>query len=821
MSQASSASNGYDVAFDSPHPKRTPMTAPTDSVPPAATPSRGPLGALLDLFSSVWLGVWLLSILFVYSWVGSAGVPYYMGGNPADVGNWLFEQIRQRPGLEMTEYEWFNWWPFNLLITLICVNLTVTTIRRIKPNTINLGVWLIHTGIVVLCLGSYLYFSNKVEGDAPVARRQLVIEVPGGETLTMPAVPGNRESAMTAEGPYQFFVQDCDPEWTLLSGPDEGSKAFAVQVMVDAPSGRFMRMLIANQPDATQDSVFVSDGEGPPMQRAIKALGRPLVDESLGMRLEYLPQPWFYLANWVEKSWALYLREAGSYEWTMRPIEGLPLYNDYVGFPEEVWVTPGEPLQTGGLSIDVAASEPGDPLEDVPLKVVSYLRYARDETRWVDGGALNPTLTLRLEDGMGEAFDYELVAFDPARNSASRGFATLRWVDDVADRERMGTPAPAMMHVSIPGTDIHLEHLIERYSLRDPEAPWTDVGDSGYAFRVQFVTPMDDPDLPDVVAMVELRQGERRWRRLVSEDPTFVRDVDAGDDGLAPSETYAQIDEGISIDFHAPIAPASVTLVAGPGDDDLGLVLNMGSPMDGSYQSLAVGEAFSIGRGNMLTVRRFGARSEEQKRPSIVPRSRRDRDAKEAFSQVRVAITSGGQTEHLWVPFHQYPIRDPKESLRRYWYAPAQITLNGKDYEFILSRERMALPDPVVLDDFVIQSHEGGFTGRTSSILNWTSKVRFGEGDAMTDPALVSVNGPQEHRGMWFFQAQWDPPSGPRGRGDVASKGLNYTVLGVGNREGVGIQLLGCCIAVLGMMYAFYVKPILIKRQRSGARRNA
>jgi len=45
------------------------------------------------------------------------------------------------------------------------------------------------------------------------------------------------------------------------------------------------------------------------------------------------------------------------------------------------------------------------------------------------------------------------------------------------------------------------------------------------------------------------------------------------------------------------------------------------------------------------------------------------------------------------------------------------------------------------------------------------------------------------------------------------SAGLNYTVLGVGNRNGVYTQLLGCVIAVAGMIYAFYVKPV-IKRRR-------
>jgi hypothetical protein len=111
----------------------------------------------------------------------------------------------------------------------------------------------------------------------------------------------------------------------------------------------------------------------------------------------------------------------------------------------------------------------------------------------------------------------------------------------------------------------------------------------------------------------------------------------------------------------------------------------------------------------------------------------------------------------------------------------------------------------------------GGFSGRTSSIRNWTSLVRFDEGGRWGEPVEVSVNEPVEHGGYWYFQSQWDPPSGPRFAGDPPSAGLNYTVLGVGNRKGVGIQLLGCCVAVAGMLYAFYFKPLLRRRLAAAA----
>jgi hypothetical protein len=101
--------------------------------------------------------------------------------------------------------------------------------------------------------------------------------------------------------------------------------------------------------------------------------------------------------------------------------------------------------------------------------------------------------------------------------------------------------------------------------------------------------------------------------------------------------------------------------------------------------------------------------------------------------------------------------------------------------------------------------------------MDWTSVIRFQDRTvrhiAWIDPATVSVNKPAEHDGFWFFQAQWDPPDRPRFEGDPPSRGLNYTVLGVGNRNGVNVQLAGCCIAVLGMIYTFYLRPV-IKRRR-------
>ncbi len=48
-----------------------------------------------------------------------------------------------------------------------------------------------------------------------------------------------------------------------------------------------------------------------------------------------------------------------------------------------------------------------------------------------------------------------------------------------------------------------------------------------------------------------------------------------------------------------------------------------------------------------------------------------------------------------------------------------------------------------------------------------------------------------------------------------------YTVLGVGNRHGIYTQLAGCTIAVFGMLYAFYVKPVIKRRHLERAQARA
>jgi hypothetical protein len=753
-------------------------------------------GAILDFIGSTWTGIALLTALFVYCSVGSA-VP----------------ELRQLPALEMTEFEWFHWWPFDVLVALICLSMVVATVRRIPLMPVNYGVWMIHAGVVVMALGGVLYFGTKVEGDAPVARRQVTVLVPGHAPVSVVAMPGNSVHAGPRDNSYHVQVTEIDPQWEILSGADAGKRTYKVSVRVQGPGEPFIRVLLDGYPQYTEDLVRATE-PGAPWTRAVKARGNPLVDEALELSLEYAPQEWFYLSNDMRKSWALYLREVvedgAPGPWVERPIEGLPLYNDYVADPRGVRLPAVEAADRARpLHVEIPpADDARDPLGDVTIIARSYLRYAfMEEQRLYDNGTFDPAVNVRLETTDGRRQEYELVALDAAGRSRERGQLVFEWIDAETGLDELLAFEEPTLRIRVPGADVDLEIPIQRTVASEPDLPFTPVEGTGYGWRVQFL--QDGLRLPDgevvSVAAVEIQTPQRTFVRWVCDDPGKTRDLPGSGSAMAAHGEPVALDPGIAMEYTPAPRSAAVTVVGGPGAGDLRLVDATGRSAP-RLHDLTVGEPVDLAAGISLTVLEFAADTSVQSRPAVVPPSQRDRGFGVQLSMIQVELPGAGEPH--WLFYHSWPIRDPSRSLRGV-YRPTEVLLgDGRRVELMFSRQRRKLPSPAVLEDFVMDTHIGGFTGQSLSVLNWTSEVRFRDGDAWTDIERVSVNHPREHGGYSYYQAQWDPPDAQRGYG-----GLNYTVLGVGNRHGVNTMLLGCCLSVLGMIYAFYVKPVIRRRR--------
>ncbi len=528
--------------------------------------------------------------------------------------------------------------------------------------------------------------------------------------------------------------------------------------MVESPTGeRFIRQVIAGHPEYTEDLVFTQDPEQP-MKRSVKIDGNPIVDESLRLELGYQSQEWFYLKHDIAKNWALYVRRPGEREWTERPIDGLPLYNDYIA--DRSWVFQSEgaaAMPIDPIDLEVPAASEADPAPSTTFEISGYLRYALERSRILAGGPqdpFNPTAFLSITSDRGERSEYRLQALDPEGRRADGGLLAFRSVDSEAAFADILTEP--MLRFEIPSLGFVEDAPIRSVLLAQEDLGFTDLGETGYAYRVAAV--QDEIPLSSGVASIailEIRTPDAKIvRRWVFDDPRLTRDV--GPDMAGPSHGGpALIEDSIDVQYRPGTGMALLTLVVGPEPERLRLVNTIGTEKPEALD-IGVGRGVEVPGGLTVLLDRYMPRARIESKPFIVPPNQRDRDAGTHFAMIRVAAPGG---EPQWLRFHQYAFEGPEDYLRRFRFEPQRMRLaDGSEVEVLFSRKRMKLPAEIALEEFILTAHVGGFTGESGSIRNWTSLIRFETEDGWTEPQRVSVNDPVAYGGYSYFQAQWDPP---------------------------------------------------------------
>lgn len=741
---------------------------------------------LIDLFTKVWFGISTLTLLFIYSSVGSSGIP-------VSFALWEPETWRNvRESIEMTEFEWFHWWPFKWLIANLCLNMAIVTIRRIPFNILTVGVWTIHTGVIITVLGCVVYFSQKIEGDVVVSRARVEITLPNQEPVSMVATPDNSVDV----GDWSFTISNLNPNWELMSGTDKGKKVYAVSVSVHGPKdSSFTRQLILGYPEYTEDVISTGD-PSQPMARAKKVIGTALVDDSIKIQLTHDAKDRFF----VTQSAAVYIQELSESGdpiggWSERTIKNLPRFNDYIPDHTEVWGVKAEGFTPQPLSIVLGPSSDEDSLQKDVL-VEGYLRYAFLGNQVVVGEELFPVVWVSMQASGGVEQQVELYAFDNTLAKIDPSFLSYLWLeDDLELKDLQKTLRPTII-CTVEGK----EYSVPLTNSKE----FTQVGNTAYAFRLKSLqNNLRISGITVSLAQVEIQKGEQRWERWVFDNSELNRDVVAD---MEHEENQAiLIDDAITMKYLA--GGSTITIVGGLEDGVYGLLLGT-SDEDPKYFPMQVGDTINLSEGVTITLHRAEDRTKMETKPSVVPPQQRDPSASNFYSMIKLVVPTPSGNTSAWIPYHQYPFESETESIERFRFEPTTFQLpDGKSLRAIFSRKSEPLPAPVALDSFEIDSHIGGFSGRTSSVLNWRSLIRFLGTEEVT--SAVSVNDPQQYEHYWFFQSQWDPPTS-------TSAGLNYTVLGVGNRLGVHQMLIGCCITVSGMIWAFYVKPT-IKRKRQQA----
>lgn len=793
---------------------------------PSSSQSSGPIHAILEFFSSVKLGITLLFILFVYATIGSAG--HYPVIREGGIG-WSMQMVRQLRPFELTEFEWFHTWFFIAICALICINVAVTTLRKIPLNRMKLGVWTIHAGVIILAVGSVIYFATKVEGEAPVFRYEALLAVNDNESASLLAVPGTTTTLESPDGPWTATVQSINPNYQLATAGFEGVTDFAITLSLTRPDGStFFRQLLANHPQFTED---VLPGKGR-VKNLPESNGNPIYDPSLTATVAQPAQDTF----WITSSWALHLRESGDDNWYQRPIRsggmtGLPRYNDHLPDKGEVFLPAGARVRVDPIAVPVPATQDNDPLAEAEVRATGFLRYAQLSTRTVPGGdELRPTANITVTYPTGQILRQRLEALNPQRSAAFDGQLSFAWADSEAAFENLKREAqPASIAFIIAGAGAGdngdalqaVETIAPSDSRAGENAPLKPIGASDWRFRVvgEFPGLEISPGKILSVAVLEIVTPEGETiRRFASSIPGESRDL-IGDQPMADPEHGMVTPNPRVQTIYNPTQRGEITIVAGPADDQLRIITRnvFGAVLASPFRPLELIEIARDDAGpTYLQVESYFARGTQVTKPAWIPIEQRntDVDRLSLLAMAKFEVTRNGETISHWIPFSRYT--GPSGDAMALRGTPVNIVpftfSDGTTIDLVFSRETRPLPQPVVLDDFILTTYDGGFTG-TPSIRDWTSIIRFPQSDEGTDSMPVSVNNPAEHAGLWYFQSSWDAPIAPSAN-SPGSPGLAYTGLGVGNRHGVYTALLGSILTVLGMIYTFYIKPILKRREQ-------
>ncbi len=736
---------------------------------------KGLLLTVVDAVGGLWFGSATMLALLIYCWLGSAGTQPLL--------NWL-----PRMALEKTEMEWFAWWPFLVILALFSLSVTIATLRKIPFSLPKLGVYMVHAGILILVFASVVYYSLKQEGDMVVYRRAAVIRVGNGEPVRMVVRPGERVVARGDGRAFQVSVGTLNPEYELLSAGDAGKTSYAIQLLFeplenDGRSHRFIRQLLVGYPEYTED---VLPGQG----RAVKLTGKPLVDEKVSVSLEYAATQTLYLNDRP----ALYARLSGSQKWTELPIRGLPRYHEFAMRPGDVFLD-GEDLdlRIGALNLKLEPDGDTELLpKDLALRVTGFLPFATQRQHWAPGGSeFNPWLSFSVRMGTAELSD-ALLANDPEKNRLELGGAlgvSFKWVESAAGLAALQSEGRPRLVVTIPSRDI-----VEEIPLTRAAGHEIPIKGTSYSLELKEVYPhwtLAKTGQRAQMAVVRVVSAGKSFHRAVVA-PQVELSQDMRDDGQMAGRL---VDDGIRIELKG-VRETGLVLVSGPAGTHALLVGE-----DGSVESHPAepGTSVAFFDGQMqVTVHEVSETAQLIRTPTVIARRERDLQAGSAYSMIQVDAHSGGQAESTWLEYSHYPHSS------RAGFFPGRLRLaDGRQLELLYSREAVVLPTRVALDSFQLETYPGGTRER-----DYISMIRFEEDGHWGEAQELRSNQPSERDGWWYFQSTWDPPSPQRGYA-----GLNYTGLGVGNRHGVGIMLLGSILVILGSIWAFYVKPRLLRRK--------
>lgn len=738
----------------------------TDDRPPVSRTDN----PILRLFSSIQFGVILLTLILIYASIGSA-LPQVRGA------------------IEMTEMELFSHWTFGLLIALFAITLSVTTWRRIRWNVTNLGVLIVHAGLLILTLGSFWYFGGKIEGDTFIEAPRLELVARNAGSARMPTILAEKGQSFSTNAPMLGGAMKIDVLETSGDGIRPVTQA-KVRVLVGSRNGEF----VLNE---QSPSIAIND------QLSLQLRVSQPVDSFFDTDV-----PGLYVRSSDES--------VASRIFT--PIHGLPLHRErFLSTGAEIRYTNGqtvkshrtEPkfnfyglnLPTGWfehwrmpIDLTVPASLPFD------ARVTAYLPYVTDSrTVAVPTNSDDPNPAIEFDIKVEERVARQVLFARDPRESIMMTAAPIefQWVKDAAERDALlqSRSGPHELEIEVRDPPVRRKVAIK-------EGDKIEVEGTPYVLTIQTLSPtwpLMSPGFENAVtpaAAVAVTNGTQSYTRTVLQRfPALSQDID--EKGVRHRD--GPYDPNLILHYRS--SPEGWIMLVG-GDDgalELGFFNTDGTV---TRSPLRVGDSNLIrifGFPVDFHVNGMYARAKKDFVPLVEPVELRRPGMGRNASMVRVELKGRGQqtgwSQTVWVPYSQFPQVDARP-----------ITVDGpdgKEYEFLYSRMRRPLHGALALRKLEVELLPGrGDPNAWKSVL-----VAKTDGQAQPKDTLVFTNHTYSMGGWTFFQSG-APSQEPY---------WQWTILGVGNRYGIWPMTLGCTMVALGSLYAFYVKPIIRRRKMQAA----
>ncbi|GMV26853.1 MAG: hypothetical protein AMXMBFR58_28840 [Phycisphaerae bacterium] len=687
--------------------------------------------------------------------------------------------LRRLPGMEMTELQFYAWWPLRVILLAFVLNMVVATVRRIEFTFRNLGVLTVHTGIVVITLGSMYYGSLKQEGD----------------TLLRSGQPGT--SGVPGIGPHQDRFYD-STDLSLYVGqqlgfeerPLEGVPRYNDYNLVAFEGDSAQQAGLREQPWLTPEDPA---GASRPLDLAVPETTDNLVDRDISFRV-------VGFASYAEEVQDWRRVDAAGVRGPLNPLRVVFLHS---GLPDEN----GEVSDRPAFSFLLLPGRPAQRLSVMQGALAVEYTIGMGAQRWGD-------LTTELSPGVRHAVSVEL-ADDPASR-------TVIEID----------PANLPVRAAAGPYELEVQQI-----LAEPPFPIITEGyrDSTSSLAVVRVTKPSDPAFKPFTRYVYHRFPEINQDML---DELNERGMPKRTDPDA-SIRLGYIDASmIQVYFDDAVA----------GDGKAGktrAVVRSGRGPVRVIDPLNAGDSFEFVDKVSLRVGPAWDHAEPVGRPRPVPEMEQDRSlvGTHAQSLLAVEVSSSAVKDAsgkpwktvLWLPFTKYmgvgmgTERDvflPDGRMVRLAFGRRQHPFPGfrvqlVDFQMIAYDHRGAPRDyqsilrvePFGGRSFETFEHVTKLNSPLMAPFHWSEDRSY---VANLGGRLLSGLDPYQYK---FSQAGWDQTGWAQTQ-QQADAGLiprpyaSFTILGVGNNPGIHVIALGSVMMGVGIPWAFYVKPYLVRREK-------